>query len=389
MDPSFDKIYSDIAKGEFAVQSEAIVQMRTLLQNNSSLHMQKIDKFLALTDTLLARKENNWHIINNVVLLYVRYVPQPDETDKYLAFLIEVSYKITLSFFRTWTPSSTQPDLRYIDDFIQKYASISKETIFVFAKHCTLGFIQKASFLHYFIPHIHDVIAYVINCDHTEYDMLLEPLSSSDKQVQVYFLIVWVNAMGTLYKSFFARQALVIRAQSLFALNDDAYTSSGSTYLLEFTKSSPIQFHELLKDQNKLSIALDKVLHQLSHGSQTQLDQVSTDIVVKKQKTPSVQRAKALFLQTKYFFSSWEPMSLALIVEARVMMWGKTETQMKCGKAIGFSEIQSVSISDAQKKGVMNVLVIKSKAKEEYKFAFESQNITSQWANVLQSQKPK
>jgi hypothetical protein len=389
MSSSFDSLYETVANGDLIKQKAALHEVRNILHKNQSLYMQKKDFFLKLIGILSTRKIYNWQVINIIINTITEYNPRPEEKEKYLAFIIEASYSFTHSFFKHWNQNPTPPDLRKINQFIEKHALISKETVFVFAKHCTLGFIQKPPFLNSFIPLINNVVDYVLHCDPSEYDMLLEPLSSPDKQVQVFFLIVWVKAMNTLHKSFFARQALVIRAHSLFELNKDPCTSSGSTYLIEITKSTPNQLGELFKFSEKLSNGLLDVLQQLSQGEHTQTHQEAKDVVMSKQKVSVIQRAKAHIFISKVFYSTWEPISIALIAEARVMMWGKTETQMKCGKAIGFSAIQNATITDAQKKGLMNVIVVKSNDKEEYKFAFESPNIASQWVNVLQSQKQK
>ena len=377
---------SQIINSEYSDKISAIHSIKKMKSQNQKLIYDNVELFQNLFDSLLEQRPIPWFIIFccTDTLLGVPYASNNFNTEKYLCFIIDLSYKITLNFLKYSKPTDKLPDMRPFSVYVTKNVLLSIDIIKKVANHCTLGFLNKSSFLPAFFSKFEDICNIIANSDKDDFEIFLKPITNPDKQIQFFFLAIWVKVIDKLYSSFYAIQQLQLFTQYLITLSDDPFTQIPAQYLLQYTKSSPSDIEDLLKYGKKL-------IPQLLASITTQIKQKEpvqqTSVTQTKQPTSVIQRAKAQIFIKKAFSSIWDPICVTLIVEARVLMWGKTETQMKYGEAIGFSEITDVELTDTQKKGNKNVLIIH--AKKDYSIAFESQNIASQWANVLQSQKVK
>ena len=383
---SISENVSKIIEGDYRDKVAAIESIKKMAQQNQRVLIENLDILKNLFDSLFAKTPLPWNIILRCTtsLISYPYSVNTFNTPDYLAFLIDISRRVTLSFLKLSKPTDQLPDMRPFVSYISKNITISFDVIVNLAKHCEIGFIHKASFLHCFFPKLDSICTIISKCDKIHYSTFIVPITNPDRQIQLFFMLIWIKVIPMLSNSFFAIQILKSYANSLIYLLEDPYTATAAQYLLEITKSSPNVFPDLLEHGKRL---LPQLITTLTSQNNVAEPQQQVDVLQTKQRAAVIQRAKAQIYTKKAFSSTWEPFFVTLIVQARVMMWGKNENQTKYGEAIGFSEITGVELTDSKIKGNKNVLVIK--AKKEYSIAFESQNIASQWANVLQSQKPR
>ena len=377
---------SQILGSDYAERVKGIESIKKLKNQNQKLIYDNVELIQKMFDTLLDERPIPWFFVFLCMnsILGIPYSSNNFNSEKYLGFIIDLSAKVTLNFLKYSKPGDKSPNMKPFYVYVNKNIIVSKYILMKVANHCTIGFLNNSSFLPSFFSKFEEICNIVMGCNKDEYETFLKPLTNPDKKIQFFFLAVWVKVMQTLYSSFYAMQKLRLYAQYLIALSNDSETERLAQYLLQLTKASSNDMDDLVAYSQKL---MPHILSTLA-TKKTQKEPIQQAPVTQtKQMTSVIQRAKAQIFVKKTFSSGWDPIWVTLIVQARVIMWGKTETQMKYGEAIGFSEITDVELTDTQTKGNKNVLIIH--AKKDYSIAFESQSTASQWAIVLQSQKPR
>ena len=339
-----------------------------------------------------------WGVVSSLILAITNAInlqpnsfmgnANPDPNLQYLVTFIQISQCITQRYFLSTEESCVAPFLLPFSQTLKKILSVRtvfpRDPLLSITDHCAVGFVPGASFIPFLVKMWGPIYQTFQSSPVEDFYRLSQPISSSNKEVVIFYLTLWCCSMPEMINYQEALNNLRNQNRKLLELieKDEIPFRSPSVYLLDCIKSFTQERIKLIQigrdNKNEWVRALTMYIQMTVNEKEEPID-IHSITSTKAKITSKVERLMEIPAdimvkkKTKRFY-------LYFIPDAKIFAWAPN-TDMKQAQYLHLTEIASAKL-DNLNQNLLNVVTFKG---ESYQFIFNSTIYSKLFSDALNS----
>lgn len=339
-----------------------------------------------------------WGVVSSLILAITNAInlqpnsfmgnANPDPNLQYLVTFIQISQCITQRYFLSTEESCVAPFLLPFSQTLKKILSVRtvfpRDLLLSITDHCAVGFVPGASFIPSLVKMWGPIYQTFQSSPVEDFYRLSQPISSSNKEVVIFYLTLWCCSMPEMIKYQEALNNLRNQNRKLLELieKDEIPFRSPSVYLLDCIKSftqERIKLIQIGRDNKSEWIRALTMYIQMTVNEKEEPIDIHSITSTKAKITSKVERLMEIPAdimvkkKTKRFY-------LYFIPDAKIFAWAPN-TDMKQAQYLHLTEIASAKL-DNLNQNLLNVVTFKG---ESYQFIFNSTIYSKLFSDALNS----
>ena len=379
--------------------SETLIMVASLFPEQVFMHMGEIKLVLA---SLCCANCVRWGTISAIFLAFANGInTNPLAVETHVVELIEMSKMVTKAYLFTPSLSSSyRPHLLPLVHAMNKALlnnifKLSLEALLALSDHASIGFVPNASYMPLMVAQTNEVLQIMKNSEPVHYERLCDPISSTDKDVVLFYVSVWAILVGRLHERPTIFRALSRKMKwlvELVAENKYPYVMP-ARYIVDFVKASQQEADELAASWKPVSESAFNSLDALRRPIRMEIDadvtseQPAEEAAEEKRQQQPLTIFVEVVKAAKPTGKRGTRCELILLPDARILMWAKKGREAKEGDAIQLSDITCVEFIQPPKSTgeVENIVKLTTKRTGVILLYFPSYHTAVQWKKYIQS----
>ena len=373
---NFERLLSFVCAENPGTRERTIELIINLSYSNPMQVLASLTEIRLLMFRFCAAPGPDWGTVSSLLFVVANALSTaPDDMQDSIGDVIEMSRIVTAAFLRVNESGPFRPDLQRLVKAVALVFEIKKvkpslKILVEIVDHAIIGFLESCSLLPVLLSLVEQFANVLKKADPCFYERVAAPLGSSNREIAVAFVQLWISAMPKLVSNELAVQALMRQLKSICELAQCGVApwAKAAQILMSFIKGEP---------------SVDQVAETVASCKNYKAEPRAKIREVAKEKPKPCETHKALVTWKKG--KKWRPVDLTLLEEPQLIVWKKkNKDSLKKGGAICVPSLLDVSLQARDDTDTDNILKLKTK-KAEFLFSFKTPEESQRWNSLIHS----